>query len=476
LLTFDRYKNKNVDLSVTYRLAGLPSGAQLDLVQSSRSPSVVNIALQLPQTENNARVTEKFPSTTSLWQILRRFEAGVAGGTSNQFNLTQRGIAQTAEGGTGAGRLFYEMPTLQVMNRELGTFGDLQKTLAQLGITSGSALLRLSFKNSGRPLEEAMKEITEYFKQAQSSELSAALAADAAAAEASKSVPASEIPPETTVVESEPASEPTEPMSDILPTTTGQTSLDTTTPAPPISSDAAADPIEPSSSSTPARNIAVFSAPSTTVPQAATMPHNESDYLPTIDHAKLHQSRLTDLGKNRRLPSDAEIAATQKAKVDKLSTVEKVRVRVRLPDQTQVQDVFGRAETSADVWGFVRLVLRYPEEEFVLKYLDAKGRHTPLSSDSTKKLIQDLGWTGDTLIYLTWGDNVSVHAKKEPSLNDQYMGKAEELKVSLPRPEPEQEEKKGGFLGNMLGNKGKDMSPGDKEARLKKFMGFGKKK
>lgn len=162
--------------------------------------------------------------------------------------------------------------------------------------------------------------------------------------------------------------------------------------------------------------------------------------------------------------------------MDKLSTVEKVRVRVRLPDQTQVQDVFGRAETSADVWGFVRLVLRYPEEEFVLKYLDAKGRHTPLSSDSTKKLIQDLGWTGDTLIYLTWGDNVSVHAKKEPSLNDQYMGKAEELKVSLPRPEPEQEEKKGGFLGNMLGNKGKDMSPGDKEARLKKFMGFGKKK
>jgi tether containing UBX domain for GLUT4 len=267
-------------------------------------------------------------------------------------------------------------------------------------------------------------------------------------------------------------------MSEILPTTTEQDSLDATTPASAIPSDGTADPVEPlSSSSVPVRQIAVFSAPSTTVPQAATIPHNESDYLPTIDHAKLHQSRLTDLGKNRRLPSDAEIAATQKAKVDKLSTVEKVRVRVRLPDQTQVQDIFGRAETSADVWGFVRLVLRYPEEEFVLKYLDAKGRHTPLSSDSTKRLIQDLGWTGDTLIYLTWGENVSAQAKKEPSLNDQYMAQAAELKVSLPQAETEPEEKKGGFLGGILGNKGKgkDMNPGDREAKLKRLMGFGKK-
>jgi tether containing UBX domain for GLUT4 len=471
----NRYKNKQIDLSVTYRLAGLPSGAQLDLVQSSRSPSVVNIALQLPQTENNARVTEKFPSTTSIWQILRRFEAGVAGGSANQFNLTQRGIAQTAEGGAGAGRLFYEMPTVQVMNRELGSFEDLQKTLGQLGITSGSTLLRLSFKNSGRPLEDAMKEITEYFKEAQSSELSAALAADAAAAEASKSVPATEAPAQAATLPDESAQEPAEPMSDIVSTTTEQTSIDTTSLAPPISSDAAADP--PASSPGPARKVAVFSAPSTTVPQAATMPHNESDYLPTIDHAKLHQSRLTDLSKNRRLPSDAEIAATQKVKVDKLSTVEQVSVMVRLPDQTRVQGVFGRAETSADLWGWVRLTLRHPEEEFVLKYLDSKGRHVPLSSDSTKKLIQDLGWTGNTLLYMTWGDNVSTLAKKDPSLNDENLAQAAELKVSLPQPEPEAEEKKGFSLSGILGNKGKGktLSLGEREEKLKRMMGFGKK-
>jgi tether containing UBX domain for GLUT4 len=177
-------------------------------VQSSRSPSVVNIALQLPQTENNARVTEKFPSTTSIWQILRRFEAGVAGDSTNHFNLTQRGIAQTLQGDMGAGRLFYEMPTVQVMNRELGTFEDLQKTLAQLGITSGSVLLRLSFKNSGRPLEDVMKEITEYFKEAHSTELSAALAADAAAAEASKLTAVTETPAQAAIRVEEPVSKP----------------------------------------------------------------------------------------------------------------------------------------------------------------------------------------------------------------------------------------------------------------------------
>jgi tether containing UBX domain for GLUT4 len=366
------------------------------------------------------------------------------------------------------------MPAVQVMNRELSTFEDLQKTLGQLGITSGNTMLRLSFKNSGRPLEDAMKEITEYFKEEQSSEISAALAADAAAAEASKSVPVTEAPA-TVIPEKEPTSEEaTEPMSDVLPTTTEQTSLDTPTSEPPIPSDAA------TSSEPPARKTAVFSAPSTTVPLAATIPHNENDYLPTIDHAKLHQSRLADSSKNRRLPSDAEIAATQKIKTDKLSTVEQINVRVRLPDQTQVQTVFGRAETSADLWGWVRLTLRHPEEEFILKHLDSKGKHVPLSPDSTKKLIQDLGWTGSTLIYMTWGDNVSAAAKKEPSLNDENLTQATELKASLPQPEVEVEEKKGfgsalkGMLGNNKG-KGKALSPGEREEKLKRMMGFGKK-
>ncbi|TLD39284.1 Glycerol-3-phosphate dehydrogenase [NAD(+)] [Venturia nashicola] len=476
-----KYNNKAIDLSRTYRVAGLPSGAKLELVQSSRTPSVVNIALQLPQTEDNARLTEKFPSDTTLWQILRRFEAGVAGGSANQYNLTQRGIAQTAEGGTGAGRLFYEMPTVQVMSKQLGTFEELQKTLGQLGITSGSTLLRLSFKNSGRPLEDAMKQITEFFKEAQSVEISAALTADVAAAEASQPAPVTEsqtaILPEVEATEfnTNPQID-AEPMSDVLPTTTEQTSLDTNSSVPQSSSDAAAE--RPVSESGPTRKVAVFSAPSAAVPQAATIPHNDNDFSHSVEQLKQHQSRLADLGKNRRLPSDAEIAAAEKTKADKLAALQKITVRVRMPDQMQIQSEFQRADTSADLWAFVQLALRHPDQEFALKYVDARGRHVPLNKTPAKRLIQDLGWTGDTSLYMTWGENVDPRARKEPSLNDDHYELARELKVNLPQPEPEPEENAQKGVAGIFSKvkKASNLSAEEKAAKMAKFMGFGKKK
>ena len=82
----ERHNNKPVDLTRTIRLSGLTSGAKLELVQLSKSAGVVSIALQLPDSESkgqpNARLTDKFPSSTTLWLVLRKFEAGVAGGAS----------------------------------------------------------------------------------------------------------------------------------------------------------------------------------------------------------------------------------------------------------------------------------------------------------------------------------------------------------------------------------------------------------
>ncbi|KAL9079769.1 MAG: hypothetical protein Q9157_001341, partial [Trypethelium eluteriae] len=175
-LNADQYElkqgNKVVDLSLSIRLSGLSSGAKLDLVQSSRTPSVISIALQLPGSEGSTRLTDKFPSNTSLWQILRRFESGAAGqgqSTSNKtYNFTQRGTTQLQNGVSGAGRIYYDMPVIFVLGRELGTLPDLQKTLGQLGLNKGSSLLRLSFKNTGQPIEEVMAEISEFFKEDQS--------------------------------------------------------------------------------------------------------------------------------------------------------------------------------------------------------------------------------------------------------------------------------------------------------------------
>jgi len=106
------------------------------------------------------RLTDKFPSDTTLWLILRKFESGQGA----NLNFTARGVTQMENGGSGAGRIFYEMPVLNVMGRELATFTDLQKTLAQLGL-SGNALIRLDFKKTDQPLEEAMATIGDYFKE-----------------------------------------------------------------------------------------------------------------------------------------------------------------------------------------------------------------------------------------------------------------------------------------------------------------------
>ena len=72
---------------------------------------------------------DQFPSDTTLWLILRKFES--SGGTN--LNFTARGVAEVEKGTSGAGRIFYEKPVLNVAGRELSDLEDLQKTLANLG-------------------------------------------------------------------------------------------------------------------------------------------------------------------------------------------------------------------------------------------------------------------------------------------------------------------------------------------------------
>lgn len=77
-LSSEKYTLKNnsngkiVDLSAPFRLSGLTNGSKLDLVVKSSSPTVIDIALQLPE----GRVEHKFSSATTLWQVLRQFESG----------------------------------------------------------------------------------------------------------------------------------------------------------------------------------------------------------------------------------------------------------------------------------------------------------------------------------------------------------------------------------------------------------------
>jgi tether containing UBX domain for GLUT4 len=402
-----RNQNKQIDLSRTIRLSGLTSGAKLELVQSSRSPTVVSVALQLPEGEArgipNARLTDKFPSTTTLWLLLRKFEAGVAGTGGTKRNLTARGAPRTNDGSSGQGRLYYETPVLQVMGRELSSFADLQKTLGQLGFNSGSVLLKLSFRISEMPLEEAMRQIEEYFKATETPN-NEPLKSHAISKKTTTDKPDPE-PSDVEATQSEPA--PAESPN------AAQTPNEDSTASAPVDERPAATEAPIVSSS--GRTLQVFAPPTSTTPSAALASHNPADYTPTIEHAQKHQRLLSESSRNIRLPSEAEIAAKAASEQERLAAVKYVEIKIRFPDESAVSARFSQADTCASLYKSVRECLdeKWVNEPFILRQPGIRGK-SEVVPDDEKKLIQGLGLKGRVLVIFGWDDkSASIEARSE---------------------------------------------------------------
>lgn len=354
--------------------------------------------------------------------ILRKFEAGVAGNGSTR-NLTARGVPS---GDAGAGRLYYQTPVIQVMGRELSSFTDLQKSLAQLGFNSGNILLRLSFRVTPEPLEEAMLKIGEYFK---SFEDVGAENADAA------------IPGHTAVVTD--ANKQTPPP--VSPPITDEAPPASTTPAPePVSQPDLPQPSTPETPSTPSvssRPVTVFRPPTSTTPQSAQAAYDENDYIPTVEHAQSHQRRLNLSSRPTRLPTDAEIAAKAAAEQERLASITEVEVKVRFPEQSQVVAKFGQQDTGKALYDFVRGCLdeSIVGENFTLSFfagggpgpLGAKSQKTVIPDSDSASLIRDLGMRGRVLVNFSWDPSASLVARGSGSklLKPELRNQAQELKV-----------------------------------------------
>lgn len=413
-------------MSRTVRQTGLIAGAKLELVVASKSPSVVSIALQLSASDANdipgGRLTAKFPSNTTLWIILRSFESD---GQRN-LNFTGRGVAQTDAGVSGAGRIYYEAPVLNIMGRELSSFADFQKTLAQLGINSGSSLIRLTFRKTDTPLEEAMSEIVNHFQSAEATESTISRENVTTAPNTKSEDNIQDIPVSDAVGN--------ESNSEIYPSATA---ISVDTPA----SDTAADSI--STSEAPLqeqvpkeeiivgpnrRLVSVFSAPASDTPKAALLPHNEADYEPTIAHAKLHQSFLQSRTQNTRLPSDAEATAIAAEKAAKQSSIKEVSVKVRFPDQSSVVSTFDNTDSGAAFYDFVKGVIVAENEPFALVWMGPKGPLT-VPDDADTKLIKDLKFGGRMLVNFHWQDGVSREVRSSTMLKAEFADKAKELQV-----------------------------------------------
>ncbi|KAF2280857.1 uncharacterized protein EI97DRAFT_428952 [Westerdykella ornata] len=439
-----KYNNKPISLHQQIRLANLPQGARLELVQASKSPTVISVALQLPESEKNVRLTQKFASNTTLWEILRQFES-MEGGPI--YNFTQRGVPALSSGGTsGAGRLNYEMPVITVMpgHREQSTFVGLQQTLGQLGFDSGSALLRLSFKNSGRPLEEVMTEISQYFK---SSEPAAPGAHAADTAQASTAPDPDQAAPEATQTVAGESIRSEEPEPELMDMDHGDSKTITT---PSLGETVAIENTQPAPSSPPdpkpstadstvppagmGRNVKIYAAPTSSTPQAARGAFDEGDYIPTIEHAKSHQAALQARTKNQRLLSDKEIADQEAARQEKLlAAAEKgSSVRIRFPDQMIIQTSMNKEDTAESLYSFVEGFLQH-KEPFQLKYFSPiNGRQVLIARDQ-KRLIQDLRFSAAELITFLWDEKASTEARlSRKTLAKEWQDKAETLRVEEP--------------------------------------------
>lgn len=472
--------NKPVDLSQPFRLSGLTPGAKLQLTQASRSTGVISIALQLPESEGGGRFTDKFPSTTSLWLVLRKFEEGVAGQPQRKLNLTQRAAPSDS---SGAGRLLYEQPSLNLMSRTIESFTDLQKTLAQLGLNGGSVLMRLSFKNSGQPLEEAMADISGYFSSAEvaSGESGAGATHDAKGAHAAADGSMSSAPDAAADNAGAPldgAAGPEPNDGDVEMTSSG-------TGAPIVEDDVIASssetqpqPTEPTPAPQQAlyNGVAVYRAPSNDTPAAALEPDDPSTFEPSIAHAKAHQAALERSGRNTRLLSDKELEEQENQRQAALATVQNVTVRVRYPDQSMIETTINASETSADVYRKVRDTLTHSTEPFELRFLGNKG-HQVLPDSADKRLVRDFGFRGKVLVTFGWSQEASSKARQAPTLKDEYRSHAQDLNVDLSafRAVPQADGSASKPEGVKKESTSKGKGGGDLEAKMKKFLGFGKK-
>lgn len=198
---------------------------------------------------------------------------------------------------------------------------------------------------------------------------------------------------------------------------------------------------------------------------------NEADYELTIDQAKLHQSRLSLGGRNKRLPSEAELKAQEEATSRKLSNVKEVEIKIRYPDQTQVVSKFTSTDTITTLYDFVQSMLDQSDQPFLLSYSSAKGPNIIPREEGTAKLIADLGFSGRMLINFIWDEKASDEARLgESVLKREFAAAAKQIRVDETKAEDVgAEDKAAGKLGS-LKDKAKDLMPRRDDGKEKKAM------
>ncbi|KAF4965365.1 hypothetical protein FSARC_6823 [Fusarium sarcochroum] len=430
-LSSDKYLVKNrqrtVDLSVPFRTSGLTPGAKLELVQKSKTPSAIQVGLQIPPLEGReipgGRLVQKFPSDLTIWKVLRQFESGKASNGKN-INITARGVAQMSnDSGNGSGQLYYETPVLNIMGRELSSFADFQKTLSQLGYNSGSVLVRLTYRQTDKTLFDAMTEISQFFKDAEDEGQNAGepAATEAEPAPVEGAQKQEEQPPQETP-DSNMVDTQIEQAQDPVPVQHEEETKATAGDEMDIDTSQSQDPLAP---------VNVFLAPSGTTPAAALDPPSDSDFTPSVAHAQLHQARLQEDSRNRRLLSDRELEDKATAEAARINAIKSVLIKVRFPDNTSSDWQVSPTHPGQFLYDAVRHVMAHNGQPF---HLVLPGTKIVIKDDPSPNngLIKAYKLSGRTLINLVWDDAVPPTVRKEAFLKANVAQQGQQVKVPEP--------------------------------------------
>jgi tether containing UBX domain for GLUT4 len=124
-----RYKKKDLDLTLPLRLANLPAGAVTELCELDASEAAKRVVQVSLEREGGSRTQGTFPCTTSLSQLLQKFE-----------DLSGKPLISNCPEG--------EIPCLTFMNsiKLQGRQAFEASSLLKLGVVSGSVLLKHKFQ------------------------------------------------------------------------------------------------------------------------------------------------------------------------------------------------------------------------------------------------------------------------------------------------------------------------------------------
>jgi tether containing UBX domain for GLUT4 len=351
----------------------------------------------------------------------------------------------------------------------------LQKTLQQLGINNGTALLKLSYKKTEQPLEEAMTEIAEYFKEeAATKEPNDPKLAAAPAAERNIFTEAM-----ARLSSAEPSNSENRDTDMTSQDVSERTSQDPT-PYPELVGDAPL-PVTPGKRTAPVSSgaeprLEVFLPSSSHTLQATQTPHNDADYEATPAHLRSAHGRLVNNAQNQRLPSDAEIARQEEEKAAKLAAIKDVQIRIRFPDQHQVLATLQTTDTAATLYAWVKRAIVHQDQPFKLLWVPKKGGTATIPNLDSTSLVKHLGFSTRELVTFHWEEGASGTARKALVLKPELVQKGTEIKV----PEvSETDTKETGNSGGIDKGKGKKVEDGgeNKAKKLQNLLmkGFSKK-